>query len=79
MRSRRRSSWQATWPLAVVGFWSEFRRTRYEVVALILVIFLSISGIVGLLFMPNTAGKSLEEIEAERSDDRRAATPEAVS
>lgn len=34
-------------------------------VALILVIFLSISGVVGFLFMPNTAGRSLEEIEAE--------------
>jgi MFS transporter, SP family, inositol transporter len=36
-------------------------------VALILMIFLLISGVVGFLFMPNTAGKSLEEIEAERS------------
>ena len=26
-----------------------------------------ISGVVGFVFMPNTAGKSLEEIEAERS------------
>jgi inositol transporter-like SP family MFS transporter len=30
-------------------------------------IFLIISGAVGFFFMPNTAGKSLEEIEAERS------------
>ena len=36
-------------------------------VALILMIFLLISGVVGFLFMPNTAGRSLEEIEAERS------------
>jgi inositol transporter-like SP family MFS transporter len=36
-------------------------------VALILMIFLTISGVVGYFFMPNTAGKSLEEIEAERS------------
>jgi inositol transporter-like SP family MFS transporter len=36
-------------------------------VALILMIFLLISGVVGFVFMPNTAGKSLEEIEAERS------------
>lgn len=35
-------------------------------VALILMIFLLISGVVGFVFMPNTAGKSLEEIEAER-------------
>ena len=35
-------------------------------VALMLAIFLSISGLVGFLFMPNTAGKSLEEIERER-------------
>ena len=35
-------------------------------VALMLTIFLAISGAVGFLFLPNTAGKSLEEIEAER-------------
>jgi hypothetical protein len=35
--------------------------------ALILMIFLLISGVVGYLFMPNTAGRSLEEIEAVRS------------
>jgi inositol transporter-like SP family MFS transporter len=33
-------------------------------------IFLIISGVVGFLFMPNTAGRSLEEIEAERSGRR---------
>ena len=66
-----------------LGIWSFFvpviAETGFEGVALILVIFLSISGVVGLLFMPNTAGKSLEEIEAEHSGDRRAATPEAAS
>src|SRR5918998_3537771 len=36
-------------------------------VALLLMIFLLISGVVGYFFMPNTAGKPLEEIEAERS------------
>jgi MFS transporter, SP family, inositol transporter len=36
-------------------------------VALILMIFLLISGVVGFLFMPSTAGKSLAEIEEERS------------
>ncbi len=30
-------------------------------------IFLLISGVVGYFFMPNTAGRSLEEIEVERS------------
>jgi inositol transporter-like SP family MFS transporter len=40
---------------------------RIRPVALILMIFLLISGVVGFLFMPNTAGRSLEEIEAERS------------
>jgi inositol transporter-like SP family MFS transporter len=39
-------------------------------VALILMIFLLISGVVGFVFMPNTAGKSLEEIEEERSAGR---------
>jgi inositol transporter-like SP family MFS transporter len=62
-----------------LGIWSFFVPVIAEAgfggVALILVIFLTISGVVGLLFMPNTAGKSLEEIEAERSDDRAAATP----
>ncbi len=42
----------------------------FEGVALIPTIFLTISGVVGFLFMPNTAGKSLEEIEAERSGRR---------
>jgi inositol transporter-like SP family MFS transporter len=65
-----------------LGIWSFFvpviAEAGFEGVALILVIFLSISGVVGLLFMPNTAGKPLEEIEAERSDGRVAA-PEAAS
>lgn len=64
-----------------LGIWSFFvpviAEAGFESVALILVIFLSISAVVGLLFMPNTAGKSLEEIEAERSDGR-AATPETA-
>jgi len=33
---------------------------------------------VGFLFMPNTAGRSLEEIEAERSGGRRAGEPVAT-
>lgn len=65
-----------------LGIWSFFvpaiAEAGFEGVALILVIFLTISGVVGLLFMPNTAGKPLEEIEAERSDGR-VATPQAAS
>ncbi len=64
-----------------LGIWSFFvpviAEAGFEGVALILVIFLSISGIVGLLFMPHTAGKSLEEIEAERTGGR-ATIPEAA-
>ena len=33
-------------------------------------IFLLISRVVGFVFMPNTAGRSLEKIEAERSGRR---------
>src|SRR5215218_7752262 len=55
----------------LLGIWSLFVPVLAELsirpVALILTIFLTISGVVGFLFMPNTAGKSLEEIEAERS------------
>jgi hypothetical protein len=29
--------------------------------------FLTISGVIGVLFMPNTAGKTLEEIQLERT------------
>jgi MFS transporter, SP family, inositol transporter len=54
-----------------LGIWSFFvpvlASLSIRPVALILMIFLLISGVVGFLFMPNTAGKSLEEIEAERS------------
>ena len=52
-----------------LGIWSFFvpiiAATGFATVSLILVIFLSISGVVGFLFMPNTAGRSLEELEAE--------------
>jgi inositol transporter-like SP family MFS transporter len=52
-----------------LGIWSFFvptiAATGFATVALILAIFLSISGVVGFLFMPNTAGRSLEELEAE--------------
>jgi len=55
----------------LLGIWSFFvpvlASLSIRPVALILMIFLLISGVVGFFFMPNTAGKSLEEIEAERS------------
>jgi MFS transporter, SP family, inositol transporter len=54
-----------------LGIWSFFvpalASLSIRPVALILMIFLLISGVVGFVFMPNTAGRSLEEIEAERS------------
>jgi len=61
-----------------LGIWSFLVPTiaaaGFSNVALILVIFLSISGVVGYLFMPNTAGRSLEEIEAEHFGRPRAET-----
>ena len=36
-------------------------------VALLLTTFLAVSGIVGFVFMPDTVGKSLEQIERERA------------
>jgi inositol transporter-like SP family MFS transporter len=55
----------------LLGIWSFFvpvlASLRIRPVALILMVFLLISDVVGFIFMPNTAGKSLEEIEAERS------------
>ena len=36
-------------------------------VAALLTLFLAISGVVGFFFMPNTVGKSLEQIETERA------------
>lgn len=67
-----------------LGIWSFLvpiiAASGFANVALILVIFLSISGVVGFLFMPNTAGRSLEEIEAENygePSDPGAATSEA--
>jgi inositol transporter-like SP family MFS transporter len=54
----------------LLGIWSFFvpvlASLSIRPVALILMIFLLISGVVGFVFMPNTAGKSLEEIESER-------------
>ncbi|HEX5851262.1 MAG TPA: MFS transporter [Rubrobacter sp.] len=57
----------------LLGIWSFFvpvlASLSIRPVALILMIFLFISGVVGYLFMPSTTGKSLEEIESERSGD----------
>jgi MFS transporter, SP family, inositol transporter len=62
----------------VLGIWSFFlptlAATGIKPAASILTVFLIISGAVGFFFMPNTAGKSLEEIEAERSG-RQAGEP----
>jgi inositol transporter-like SP family MFS transporter len=55
----------------VLGFWSFFvpilANSGIKPVAALLTLFLAISGFVGFFFMPNTVGKSLEEIEAERA------------
>lgn len=60
----------------VLGIWSFFlptiAATGIKPAALILTIFLIISGVVGFIWMPNTAGKSLEDIEKERSERGRA-------
>jgi inositol transporter-like SP family MFS transporter len=54
-----------------VGIWSVFvPRLSHDGVgplATMLTLFLVISGAVGFFFMPNTSGKSLEQIETERS------------
>lgn len=58
-----------------LGIWSFFvpvlAATGIRPVALLLLIFLLISGIVGYLWMPDTAGKSLEQIESERGTGER--------
>ena len=58
----------------LLGIWSFFvpvlAALSIRPVALILMIFLLISGVVGFVFMPSTAGKSLAEIEEERSARR---------
>jgi inositol transporter-like SP family MFS transporter len=60
-----------------LGIWSflvpVIAAAGFSTVALILVIFLSISGVVGFLFMPNTAGRSLEDLEAENYGETRVA------
>ena len=55
----------------ILGIWSIFvpilAKTGISTVALLLVVFLSISGFIGFFFMPDTSGKSLEQIEKERA------------
>jgi len=52
-----------------LGFWSYFvptiSATDYKNLALILIGFLTISGLTGVLFGPRTSGKTLEAIERE--------------
>lgn len=54
-----------------VGIWSLFvpgiTHHSISLLATILTLFLIISGAVGFFFMPNTSGKTLEDIEAERA------------
>ncbi|MFC9363619.1 MFS transporter [Rhodococcus sp. NPDC057014] len=55
----------------ILGIWSFFvpvlAHASIGPVAGLLTLFLTISGVVGMFFMPNTSGKSLEQIEAERA------------
>jgi inositol transporter-like SP family MFS transporter len=54
-----------------LGVWSFFvpvlAETGIRPVAALLTAFLAISGVIGFFFMPRTAGRSLEDIEEERS------------
>jgi MFS transporter, SP family, inositol transporter len=55
----------------LLGIWSFFVPVLAAVeigpVALLLTAFLTVSGVVGFFFMPDTVGKSLEQIERERA------------
>ena len=55
----------------VLGLWSFFvpqlAGAGIVPVAALLAVFLAVSGVVGFFFMPDTSGKSLEQIEAERA------------
>jgi inositol transporter-like SP family MFS transporter len=55
----------------ILGIWSFFvpvlAHAGIGQVAGLLTLFLAISGVVGFFFMPDTSGKSLEQIEHERA------------
>jgi inositol transporter-like SP family MFS transporter len=58
----------------LLGIWSFIAPTlineenpNFHALAFILSLFLVISGVVGFFWMPDTSGKSLEQIEAERA------------
>jgi inositol transporter-like SP family MFS transporter len=55
----------------VLGFWSFFvpilAHSGIKPVAALLALFLAISGFAGFFLMPNTVGKTLEQIESERA------------
>jgi inositol transporter-like SP family MFS transporter len=55
----------------LIGGWSfmvpVLAATGFRTLALILLLLLIVSGVVGVVFMPRTAGKSLEQIQEERS------------
>lgn len=55
----------------ILGVWSFFvpvlAHAGIKEVAGLLTLFLAISGVVGFFFMPDTSGKSLEQIESERA------------
>ena len=54
-------------PVALLGTVAGDMHMTIRTLATLLTLFLIISGAVGFFFMPNTSGKSLEQIESERT------------